>query len=77
VLFERLNWSPTTGTRCWRIGGRYVVELTTEQFEAAEARGEAQLRGAVALAAFYDADRDRVIIRLSTGVEAASLRSRT
>jgi hypothetical protein len=54
-----------------------VVELTTEQFEAAEARGEAQLRGAVALAAFYDADRDRVIIRLSTGVEAASLRSRT
>jgi hypothetical protein len=46
-----------------------MVELTTEQFEAAEARGEALLRGPVALAAFYDADRDRVIIRLSTGVE--------
>ncbi|MBV9747919.1 MAG: DUF2442 domain-containing protein, partial [Acetobacteraceae bacterium] len=46
-----------------------MVELTTEQFEAARARGEERLRGPRALSAHYDAGRDRVIVRLTTGVE--------
>ena len=46
-----------------------MVELTTEQFEAAKARGEARLRGPRAESAHYDAGRDRVIVRLTTGVE--------
>jgi hypothetical protein len=44
-------------------------ELTTEAFEAAKARGEARLRGPRAESAHYDAGRDRVIVRLTTGVE--------
>ena len=46
-----------------------MAELTPEQFEAAKARGDGLLRGPVAVAAHYDCGRDRVIIRLSTGVE--------
>ena len=46
-----------------------MVELTTEQFEAAKARGEARLRGPRAERAHYDAGRGRVIVRLTTGVE--------
>ena len=46
-----------------------MVELTTEQFEAARARGEARLRGPRAESARYDAGRGRVIVRLTTGVE--------
>lgn len=46
-----------------------MVELTTEQFEAAKARGEARLRGPRADRAHYDAGRGRVIVRLTTGVE--------
>jgi hypothetical protein len=46
-----------------------MVELTTEQFEAAKARGEKRLRGPRAESAHYDAGRDRVIVRLTTGVE--------
>lgn len=46
-----------------------MVELTTEQFEAAKARGEARLRGPRAESAHYDAGRGRVIVRLTTGVE--------
>jgi hypothetical protein len=46
-----------------------MVELTTEQFEAARTRGEALLRGPVAVGAHYDEGRDRVIICLSTGIE--------
>src|ERR1700759_3594360 len=46
-----------------------MVELTTEQFEAARTRGEARLRGPRAASAHYDAGRDRVIVRLTTGVE--------
>ncbi len=46
-----------------------MVELTTEQFEAAKARGKARLRGPRAESAHYDAGRNRVIIRLTTGVE--------
>lgn len=46
-----------------------MVDLTTEQFEAAKARGEARLRGPRAESARYDAGRGRVIVRLTTGVE--------
>ena len=46
-----------------------MVELTTEQFAAAKARGEERLRGPRAASAHYDAGRDRVIVRLTTGVE--------
>jgi hypothetical protein len=46
-----------------------MVELTTEQFEAAKARGDARMRGPRAESAHYDAERDRVIVRLTTGVE--------
>ena len=46
-----------------------MAELTTEQFEAARALGETRLRGPRAEAAHYDAARDRVIVRLTTGVE--------
>lgn len=46
-----------------------MVELTTEQFEAARVRGEARLRGPRAESAHYDAGRGRVIVRLTTGVE--------
>ena len=46
-----------------------MAELTTEQFEAAKARGEERLHGPRAESAHYDAGRDRVIVRLATGVE--------
>jgi hypothetical protein len=46
-----------------------MVELTTKQFEAAKARGEARLRGPRAETAHYDAGRDRVIVRLTSGIE--------
>jgi hypothetical protein len=46
-----------------------MVELTTEQFEAAKARGEARMRSPRAESAHYDAGRNRVIVRLTTGVE--------
>ena len=42
-----------------------MIELTTEQFGAAKARGEARLRGPRAESAHYDAGRDRVIVRLT------------
>lgn len=46
-----------------------MAELEAEQFEAARARGEARLREPRAERAHYDAGRDRVIVRLTTGVE--------
>jgi hypothetical protein len=46
-----------------------MVELTKEDFEAAKARGEARLRGPRAESAHYDAGRNRIIVRLTTGVE--------
>ena len=46
-----------------------MVNLTTEQFEVAKARGEARMRGPRAESAHYDAGRNRVIVRLTTGVE--------
>ena len=44
-------------------------DLTTEEFEAAKARGDALLLGPRAVSAHYDAGRHRVIVRLTTGVE--------
>ena len=44
-------------------------DVTDEQFAAATARGEQRLRGPRAASAHYDAGRDRVIVRLTTGVE--------
>ncbi len=44
-------------------------EPTTEQFEEAKARGDARLLGPRAESAHYDAGRNRVIVRLTTGVE--------
>ncbi len=46
-----------------------MTELTREQFEAAKARGEARMQGPRAVSAHYDAGRNRVIVRLTTGVE--------
>jgi hypothetical protein len=46
-----------------------MVELTAEQSKAAVARGEARRLGPRAEHAHYDAGRDRVIVRLTTGVE--------
>ncbi len=46
-----------------------MVDLATEQFAATEARGEARMRSPRAESAHYDAGRDRLIIRLTTGVE--------
>jgi hypothetical protein len=46
-----------------------MVELTQDDFEAARARGESRMRGPRAESAHYDAGRNRVIIRLTTGVE--------
>jgi hypothetical protein len=46
-----------------------MVELTKEEFETAKARGKARLRGPRAESAHYDAGRNRIIVRLTTGVE--------
>src|SRR6266436_4600865 len=46
-----------------------MIELTKEEFETAKARGEARMRGPRAESAHYDAGRNRVIVRLTTGVE--------
>jgi len=46
-----------------------MAELTRQQFAAAKARGEKRLRGPRAESAHYDAERDRVIVRLTTGIE--------
>lgn len=44
-------------------------DLDTKAFEAAAARGTARLNGPRAESARYDEGRDRVIVRLTTGVE--------
>jgi hypothetical protein len=46
-----------------------MVELTAEEFAAAKARGEARMRGPRAESAHYDAARDRITVRLTTGIE--------
>ena len=46
-----------------------MADLTTEQFDAARSRGDTLLQGPRAESVHYDAGRDRVIVRLTTGVE--------
>ena len=46
-----------------------MVEPTAEEFAKAKARGEARMRGPRAETAHYDAGRNRIIVRLTTGVE--------
>jgi len=46
-----------------------MAELTKQQFDAATARGAARLKGPRAESAHYDAGRNRVVIRLTTGIE--------
>jgi hypothetical protein len=46
-------------------------ELTAAEFETAKARGKARMRGPRAESAHYDAGRNRVFVRLTTGIEIA------
>jgi hypothetical protein len=46
-------------------------EPNTEEFEAAKARGNARMRGPRAETAHFDAGRNRVVVRLTTGIEIA------
>ena len=46
-----------------------MAELTAEEFEATAARGKARMRGPRAESAHYDAGRNRVVVRLTTGIE--------
>ncbi len=46
-----------------------MAELTSEQFEAAVARGRARLREPRAERAYHDVERDRIIVQLTTGIE--------
>ncbi|HEY1932511.1 MAG TPA: DUF2442 domain-containing protein [Acetobacteraceae bacterium] len=46
-----------------------MPDMTAADFAAASARGEARLRGPRAVSAHYDRRRNRVIVRLTTGVE--------
>lgn len=46
-------------------------KLSAADFEAAEARGKARMRGPRAETAHYDAGRNRVVVKLTTGIEIA------
>ena len=46
-------------------------ELSIEELAAAKARGKARMRGPRAESAHYDAGRNRVVVRLTTGLEIA------
>jgi len=46
-----------------------MVEPTAEELAKANARGDARMRGPRAETAHYDAGRNRIIVRLTTGVE--------
>jgi len=48
-----------------------MADLTAEEFETAKARGSARMRAPRAEGARYDAGRNRVIVRLTTGLEIA------
>jgi hypothetical protein len=52
-------------------GTGFMDELTTEEFEVAKARGKARMRGSRAESAHYDAGRNRIVVRLTTGIEIA------
>jgi hypothetical protein len=46
-----------------------MAELSARDFAAAKRRGEWRMRGPCAESAHYDADRNRIVVRLTTGVE--------
>jgi hypothetical protein len=46
-------------------------KLSAAEFEAAKARGNARMRGPRAETAHYDAGRNRVVVKLTTGIEIA------
>jgi hypothetical protein len=46
-----------------------MADFTAEEFAAAKSRGTARLQGPRAESAHYDAARNRIIVRLTTGVE--------
>ncbi len=46
-----------------------MADMTPEQFQEAQMRGEARLRGPLAESAHYVAGRGRLIVRLASGVE--------
>jgi hypothetical protein len=46
-----------------------MAELTKEAFATAKSRGEARMLAPRAESAHYDAGRNRIIVRLTTGVE--------
>ena len=46
-----------------------MADMTPEQFQEAQSRGEARLRGPLAESAHYDAGRGRLIVLLVSGVE--------
>jgi hypothetical protein len=46
-----------------------MADLTKDEFETAVARGDALMRGPRAERAHFDAGRNRIIVRLTTGVE--------
>ena len=46
-------------------------ELNAEELAAAKARGDARMGGPRAESAHYDAGRNRVIVKLTTGIEIA------
>ena len=46
-------------------------ELNAEEIAAAKARGKARMRGPRAESARYDAGRNRVVVKLTTGIEIA------
>ena len=46
-----------------------MAEFAADEFEAARIRGRARLEGPRAESAHYDAGRNRIVIRLTSGVE--------
>jgi hypothetical protein len=48
-----------------------MTDLTAEEFAAAKTRGRARLQGPRAESAHYDAAQNRVVVRLTSGVEIA------
>lgn len=46
-----------------------MAEPTAEEIETAVARGKARMRGPRAESARYDAGRNRIVVRLTTGIE--------
>ena len=50
-------------------GSGIMVEPTAAEIEAAIVRGKGRMRGPRAESARYDAGRNRIVVRLTTGVE--------